>query len=61
MDENELRGRVSDAVRDHMDTDAWEHARMIEDREVESMREYVAATRAVARHFRRHGPWEDRA
>lgn len=54
MDENALRDRARKAVTDRMDMDAWEHARRIEDVEIASMKEYVAATRAVARHYRRH-------
>jgi len=53
MDENDLRAQVREAITERIDMSKWEHARMIEDREVESMQEYVAATRAVARHFRR--------
>jgi hypothetical protein len=57
MDENQLRDRVRHAVIARMDLDAWEHAREIEIVEIASMQEYVAATRAVARHFRRKGRW----
>jgi len=57
MDENQLRDRVRDVVTARMDMDAWEHSRKVEDAEVASMREYVAAARAVARHYRRKGRW----
>jgi hypothetical protein len=55
MDEVELRQRLEDTITGEMDMDAWEHSRKIERVEVASMREYVAATRAVARHYRRTG------
>jgi hypothetical protein len=59
MDANELRERIRSTIRQEIDTGAWDWSLMVEAREVESMQEYIAATKAVARHYRRHGVNQD--
>jgi hypothetical protein len=49
----DLRARVEQAIRDRIDTDAWDHAVMVEQAETESMQLVLQAWKSISRQIRK--------